>query len=161
MTTIQLQDPGIVRVLFADLRLAGVWLAPRLYLGWIWLDAGWRRLEAPAGSAGQTGPPRLVAISETLVGIALILGMFTGVAVIIGGLLSTDAMVTGSAVMTPALFTLAIGLMLAWKTAGWIGLDRWVLPAIGMPWDGGHLFRKSRWVMERSTPPNQGMPIRK
>jgi aldehyde dehydrogenase (NAD+) len=26
-------------------------------------------------------------------------------------------------------------LMLAWKTAGWLGLDRWLLPALGTPWD--------------------------
>jgi thiosulfate dehydrogenase (quinone) large subunit len=33
-------------------------------------------------------------------------------------------------------------LSLAWKTAGWIGLDRWLLPLLGMPWRGGALFGK-------------------
>jgi thiosulfate dehydrogenase (quinone) large subunit len=32
------------------------------------------------------------------------------------------------------LFTLAILLMLAWKVAGWYGLDRFLLPRIGAPW---------------------------
>jgi thiosulfate dehydrogenase [quinone] large subunit len=42
--------------------------------------------------------------------------------------------------MAPLLLTAVIVLVLAWKTAGWIGLDRWVLPLIGMPWRGGELF---------------------
>jgi thiosulfate dehydrogenase [quinone] large subunit len=28
--------------------------------------------------------------------------------------------------------------VLAWKTAGWWGLDRWVLPRLGTPWGGGN-----------------------
>ena len=142
VSAMQLQDPRIVRAFLTDIRLAGLWLVLRLYLGWVWLDDGWRRLDDPMWSAGVTELPHLVALGETLVGIALILGTFTGVAAVLGGLLSTDATVTNVSVMTPALFTVVVGLMLAWKTAGWIGLDRWLLPALGMPWDGGQLFRK-------------------
>ena len=32
------------------------------------------------------------------------------------------------------LFAIAIVLMLAWKVAGWYGLDRWLLSLIGTPW---------------------------
>jgi thiosulfate dehydrogenase [quinone] large subunit len=38
------------------------------------------------------------------------------------------------------LFAAVVWLVLAWKTAGWIGLDRWLLPLLGMPWRGGVLF---------------------
>jgi thiosulfate dehydrogenase [quinone] large subunit len=38
------------------------------------------------------------------------------------------------------LFTLSIFLILAWKTAGWIGLDRFVLPLMGTPWQPGRIF---------------------
>jgi len=31
---------------------------------------------------------------------------------------------------------------LAWKTAGWWGLDRWILPALGTPWRPGLIFRR-------------------
>ena len=31
-------------------------------------------------------------------------------------------------------FILSILLILAWKTAGYYGLDRWILPRIGMTW---------------------------
>ena len=34
----------------------------------------------------------------------------------------------------------ATWLVLAWKTAGWIGVDRWLLPAVGTPWRPGRLF---------------------
>ena len=32
-------------------------------------------------------------------------------------------------------------LVLAWRNAGWIGLDRWLLPAVGTPWQPGGVFR--------------------
>ena len=32
------------------------------------------------------------------------------------------------------MFTLAVGLMLAWKVAGYHGLDRYLLPLLGTPW---------------------------
>jgi thiosulfate dehydrogenase (quinone) large subunit len=39
------------------------------------------------------------------------------------------------------LFTLSILLILAWKTAGWWGLDRWLLPLLGTPWKPGRVFQ--------------------
>jgi thiosulfate dehydrogenase [quinone] large subunit len=39
---------------------------------------------------------------------------------------------------------LAIGLMLAWKVAGWIGVDRVLLPALGTPWQAGSLFKREQ-----------------
>jgi thiosulfate dehydrogenase [quinone] large subunit len=32
------------------------------------------------------------------------------------------------------LFAIAVALILAWKVAGWYGLDRYLLPRIGVPW---------------------------
>jgi thiosulfate dehydrogenase [quinone] large subunit len=32
------------------------------------------------------------------------------------------------------MFTLAIGLILGWKVAGYYGLDRYLLPFLGTPW---------------------------
>jgi thiosulfate dehydrogenase [quinone] large subunit len=76
----------------------------------------------------------LVAVSETLLGIALILGLATGASAFLGSFLNVNFMLAGTASTNPFLFVLAIVLMLAWRTAGWIGLDRWVLPIIGRPW---------------------------
>ena len=43
-------------------------------------------------------------------------------------------LLAGSASVNPVLFTLAIGLMLAWKVAGYYGVDRYLLPLLGTPW---------------------------
>ena len=43
-------------------------------------------------------------------------------------------LLAGSASVNPVLFTFAIGLMLGWKVAGYYGLDRWLLPMLGVPW---------------------------
>jgi thiosulfate dehydrogenase [quinone] large subunit len=83
---------------------------------------------------------KLIAISETLIGIALILGLFTGVAAFLGGFMNWNFMMAGSASINPVLFTLSIFVVLAWKTAGWWGLDRWLLPLLGTPWQPGRVF---------------------
>jgi thiosulfate dehydrogenase [quinone] large subunit len=36
--------------------------------------------------------------------------------------------------VNPIMFTFAIGLMLAWKVAGYYGIDRYLLPRLGVPW---------------------------
>lgn len=36
----------------------------------------------------------------------------------------------------------AIRLILAWKVAGYYGLDRWLLPRLGTPWRPGALFAR-------------------
>jgi hypothetical protein len=48
-TESQIPEPNISRVLFADTRLAPVWLLVRVYLGILWLLAGWEKLTDPAG----------------------------------------------------------------------------------------------------------------
>jgi thiosulfate dehydrogenase [quinone] large subunit len=49
-------------------------------------------------------------------------------------------LLAGSASTNPVMFILAIGLMLAWKVAGYYGVDRWLLPKLGTPWRPGGLF---------------------
>jgi thiosulfate dehydrogenase [quinone] large subunit len=83
----------------------------------------------------------IVAFGEFLVGVALILGILTGLAAFFGGFMNVNYMLAGSLSINPILFVFATWLVLAWKTAGWIGLDRWVLPALGAPWRPSKLFR--------------------
>ena len=40
----------------------------------------------------------------------------------------------GSASTNPVLFFLGIGLILAWRVAGYYGIDRYLLPMLGVPW---------------------------
>ncbi len=85
---------------------------------------------------------KVIVAGELLIGIALILGFFTGIAAFFGGFMNWNFMMAGTASVNPVLFTLSIFVILAWKIAGWIGLDRFLLPALGTPWRPGHLFRK-------------------
>jgi len=76
----------------------------------------------------------LVAYGEVLVGAALIIGLFTGIATFFGMFMNASFLLAGTVSMNPVLFILSIGLLLAWRVAGYIGLDRWVLPSLGTPW---------------------------
>ena len=87
---------------------------------------------------------RVVAFGETAVGVALILGTLTGIAAFFGGFMNWNYMMAGTAHVSPLLFVVAVLLILAWKTAGWIGLDRWLLPALGTPWRPGYLRKAQR-----------------
>src|SRR3989344_6489323 len=116
---IQIPEPKISRFLFADTRAAWFWLIIRLYVGYVWLMAGYEKFSNPAwvgDSAGMaikgffvgalakaTGQypqvsswyasfitdfamPNAVLFSyvitfgEILVGLGLIVGLFTGIA---------------------------------------------------------------------------------
>jgi thiosulfate dehydrogenase [quinone] large subunit len=76
----------------------------------------------------------VVVFGEIAVGLGLILGALTGFAAFFGSLMNMSFMLAGSASTNPVLFTMAIGLILAWRVAGWYGLDRWLLPWLGTPW---------------------------
>lgn len=76
----------------------------------------------------------VISWGEFLVGIALIIGAFVGIAAFFGMFMNLNFLLAGTVSTNPILFVLAIGLMLAWKVAGFWGLDRWLLPALGTPW---------------------------
>jgi thiosulfate dehydrogenase (quinone) large subunit len=76
------------------------------------------------------------------VGIGLILGAFTGIAAFFGITMNLSYELAGSVSTNPILMFIAVFLLLAWKTAGWWGLDRWLLPVLGTPWKPGYIFQK-------------------
>lgn len=78
---------------------------------------------------------KLVAWGEVLVGLGLIVGALVGIAAFFGTLMNFSYMLAGSAATNPVLFGLGVFLVLAWKVAGYWGLDRWLLPAFGTPWE--------------------------
>ncbi len=78
---------------------------------------------------------KLVAYGELLIGIALIIGAFVGVAAFFGALMNMNFMLAGSASSNPVLFIVALGLIGAWKIAGFIGADYFLLNLIGTPWN--------------------------
>lgn len=80
-----------------------------------------------------------IAYGQVLVGLGLILGGLTGVAAFFGAFMNFNFMLAGSASTNPVMFTLAVLILIAWKNAGWIGIDRWLLPMMGTPWSAGPL----------------------
>ena len=186
----EIPEPNITRFLFADRRMAPVWLVVRVYLGYLWLTAGigkvreggWIGEGAGGGVQGfaqgalqQTGGEHpqvtgwyagflenvvipnatlfsyLVTFGEILVGLGLIVGLFTGIAAFFGGFMNASFIFAGTAGANPLMFILAILIMMAWRVAGYWGLDRWALPAIGVPGYPGSAFgaRRSGDVGER------------
>ena len=79
---------------------------------------------------------KLVAFGELLIGIGLIVGAFVGIAAFFGALLNWNFIMAGSASTNGFLLILAVGIMLAWKVAGYFGADYFLLRWIGTPWPG-------------------------
>ena len=69
-----------------------------------------------------------IAVGEVLVGVGLIVGAVVGVAAFFGLFMNLNFMLAGTVSINPILFTLSIFLILAWRVAGYWGLDRFVLP---------------------------------
>jgi thiosulfate dehydrogenase [quinone] large subunit len=76
----------------------------------------------------------LITIGELAVGIGLLTGTLVGIAAFFGALMNMSFLLAGSSSTNPVLFTFAIGLILAWKVAGYYGVDRYLLPRLGVPW---------------------------
>jgi thiosulfate dehydrogenase (quinone) large subunit len=93
---------------------------------------------------GHTVLGPVVAIGEVVIGIALILGMFVGIMAFLGAILNFTFVFAGSAGVNPAMIAVAGLLILAWRNAGWYGLDRYLLPKLGTPWHRGELFTRTK-----------------
>lgn len=95
----------------------------------------------------------VITLGEIAVGLALIFGALTGIAAFFGALMNMSFLLAGSASSNPVLFTFAVGLILAWKVAGYYGLDRYLLPRLGTPWRPGGLFRTGQAAAESQSSP--------
>jgi thiosulfate dehydrogenase [quinone] large subunit len=161
---ITVSDPPLATALFGNTRWSWLWLITRLYIGYTWLSSGWGKLSNPGWV--QTGEIlkgfwlRAVAIPDaparppisfdwyrTFIQAMLDSGSYTWFSKLVvagemGGFMNWNFMMAGSASVNPMLFALSVLLILAWKTAGWWGLDRWLLPLLGTPWEPGRLFEK-------------------
>ena len=183
-------DPPIAKFLFADTRMAWLWLIVRLYVGYQWITAGLEKLTGysftfdafakptgfgpwvfgahdgaaikgfVAGALAQTQGPYpavqgwyaaflqsfvlpnaavfayLVTFGEVLIGLGLIFGVLTGIAAFFGVFMNLNFMLAGAVSINPIIGTLAILIVLAWRVAGYYGMDSVLLPLLGTPWTG-------------------------
>ncbi len=207
---IQIPEPPIARFLFADTRMAWVWLIVRLYVGYQWFTAGFEKLTgysatvgsdfgqhvgnswiftshlgasltgfANGGIAQATGAhpavqnwyawflqnvvipgagfwSYLVVFGEIAVGIGLIFGILTGIAAFFGVFMNMNFLLAGAVSINPIIGGLAILLVLAWRVAGYYGVDRWLLPLLGTPWTGS-LAKAEAEKSKQTTPPVPSM----
>lgn len=100
------------------------------------ISVDWYRsfIQSLVDSEAYTWFAPMIAIGEVLVGAALILGAFVGIAAFAGAFMNWNFIMAGTASSNALLGLAALLLILAWKTAGWYGLDRWLLPKLGTPW---------------------------
>ncbi len=189
--TIRIGEPRVSQWLFGSPGAAWIWLLVRIYLGYLWLHAGWEKLTGTSGGTwtwhvrftkeswlrstaglkgfaafaltntkGPNAPVNygwyaaflrwlehgggwiapIIALGETAIGLCLFLGLFTGIAAFLGALLTTAFGLAGIAGVNPIFLVLEVFIVLAWRNAGWIGLDRYVLPKLGTPWEPGPVF---------------------
>lgn len=75
-----------------------------------------------------------MAYAELLIGIALIVGAFTGIAAFFGAFMNWNFIMAGTASSNALLLVAAVILILGWKVAGYIGADYFLLRHLGTPW---------------------------
>ncbi len=190
-------EPPIAKFLFADTRMAWLWLIVRLYVGYEWITAGWDKLTGYSialDSFGKsTGAPwvfsahdgvglkgflmgalakasgdhpavqgwyasfvhdfvlpntawfaYVVTFGEILIGLGLILGALTGIAAFFGLFMNLNFLLAGTVSINPIIGFLALFLILAWRVAGYYGVDRYLLPLLGTPWTGSLANHKAK-----------------
>ncbi len=181
MKVTEISEPKFARFLFADTRVALLWLIVRFYVGYEWFMAGWGKLSSPSWTGESAGSAikgflsgalaktagehpdvsfwygyfiqnfamvhpaalsYLVVYGEIAVGAALILGLFTGIAAFFGIFMNFNYLFAGTVSVNPTLLLLEIFLILAWRVAGYWGLDRYALKALGTPWQAGEMFAR-------------------
>lgn len=77
---------------------------------------------------------KLVTVGEILVGVALILGIFTGIAGLFGAFMNWNYIMAGTASINGLLLVLGLLLLIAWRVAGYLGADYFIIRFIGTPW---------------------------
>lgn len=189
----QIAEPPVARFLFADTRVAWVWLIVRLYVAYYWLTAGLEKLvgrnytfggefntavkgggwilyrQLPLGTqmagfakgaiAQAAGPypavqgwyasflqsvvvPNagffafLITFGELAVGLGLLVGALTGIAAFFGLFMNLNFLLSGAVSINPVIGVAALFLVLAWRVAGYYGVDSYLLPLLGTPWTG-------------------------
>jgi thiosulfate dehydrogenase (quinone) large subunit len=91
----------------------------------------------------------LVTYGEFAVGLGVLLGVLTGIAAGFGVLMNLNYLLAGTVSINPVLGVFGLFLVLSWRVCGWVGGDRLLLPALGLPWQRGSWFQSH----SAATPP--------
>ena len=91
-------------------------------------------LQAALDAQAYTWFAKVIAVSEFLIGVALIAGIFVGLTAFFGGFMNWNFIMAGSASVNGVFFALSVLLVLAWKIAGYLGADYFLLPRVADLW---------------------------
>jgi thiosulfate dehydrogenase [quinone] large subunit len=91
-------------------------------------------LQTMLNAQAYTWFAKVIAVSELMIGIFLILGVFVGLTAFFGGFMNWNFIMAGSASVNGMFFGMAVMLVLAWKIAGYFGLDYFLLPKVSALW---------------------------
>jgi thiosulfate dehydrogenase [quinone] large subunit len=94
----------------------------------------------------------LVTWGEFAVGLGLLLGILTGIAAGFGVLMNMNYLLAGTVSVNPILGMFGLFLCFSWRVCGWIGGDRWLLPALGLPWKAGTWFQPRATAVTSTAP---------
>jgi len=75
--------------------------------------------------------------AEIAIALGLLFGCLTGWAAFFGFVMNMSFLLAGTTSTNPLLVILQLLCMFGYSVAGYWGLDRWLLPTIGTPWDRG------------------------
>jgi thiosulfate dehydrogenase (quinone) large subunit len=193
-----IEEPPVAKFLFADTRMAWLWIIVRLYVGYQWLTAGTEKwaeggwvfsahdgdglksfVTGALAKAGGAHPSvqgwygaflqhfvlpnvtvfgYVVTFGEILVGVGLIVGCLTGIAAFFGLFMNLNFLMAGTVSVNPILGVLALFLVLAWRIAGYYGVDRYLLPVLGTPWTG-RMIQEQRPTLKEPVPVPQSAPM--
>jgi thiosulfate dehydrogenase [quinone] large subunit len=100
------------------------------------ISYGWYRafIQFLVDSGAHPWFAKVIVFGELAVGIGLLVGALVGIAAFFGALMNMSFLMAGTVSTNPVLFFLGILLILAWKNAGYLGVDRYLLPMLGTPW---------------------------
>jgi uncharacterized membrane protein YphA (DoxX/SURF4 family) len=115
--------------LFGSSKAAWIWLVVRLWLGYEWVYAGWEKMTGPGKAAWMENGKALKGFAAGAIASSKDPEH-----------LNFSFVFSGSAGVNPAFIIVGLLLVLAWRNAGWYGLDRFVLPRLGTLWHRGELF---------------------
>jgi thiosulfate dehydrogenase (quinone) large subunit len=117
--------------------LKGFWIsAVKLDQGIGQIAFDWYRtfIQSLLDAQAYTWFGKLVAYGELLIGIGLVVGAFVGIAAFFGALMNWNFIMAGSASTNGLLLLCAFLLVMAWKIAGYVGADFFLLRWLGVPW---------------------------
>ncbi len=76
----------------------------------------------------------LITYAELAIGLGLLFGTLTGIAAVFALLMNFAFLFAGTTSVNPLLVLLEGMIVVGWRVAGYYGLDRWLLPYLGTPW---------------------------